>query len=74
LDNNKYTIALSKQALKDLSHISEPYKSNIENKLLSLEKGLSPEVKKLKNFGSDYRLRVNDYRVLFKKSYNYSKN
>ncbi len=61
----QYKIVLSKQAQKDLNAIPDPFKSNIQSKLLSLENGLSNEVQRLRKFEYDYRLRVNDYRVLF---------
>ena len=46
----QYKIVLSKQAQKDLNAIPDPFKSNIQSKLLSLENGLSNEVKRLKKF------------------------
>jgi hypothetical protein len=41
----QYKIVLSKQAQKDLNAIPDPFKSNIQFKVLSLENGLSNEVK-----------------------------
>ncbi len=45
-------IEIRKSAIKDLKHISEPYKYSIH-------------IKKLTNFEPAYRLRVGNYRVLF---------
>ena len=59
-------IEIRKSAIKDLKNISEPYKTNIHKKILSLKN--FPDVsniKKLTNFEPAYRLRVGDYRVLF---------
>jgi len=59
-------IEIRKSAIKDLRHISEPYKTKIHNKILELK--MFPEVqniKKLTNFEPAYRLRVGNYRVLF---------
>jgi len=59
-------IEIRKSAIKDLKHISEPFKSNIHNKILELKKFPNIQnIKKLTNFEPAYRYRVGNYRVLF---------
>ncbi|MCX6052205.1 MAG: type II toxin-antitoxin system RelE/ParE family toxin [Campylobacterales bacterium] len=59
-------IEIRKSAIKDLSSISEPFKTKLHNKILELQNlpNLS-NIKKLTNFEPAYRLRVGDYRILF---------
>jgi len=59
-------IEIRKQAIKDLKNILEPFKSKLHNKILSLKDFPNvPNIKRLTNFESAYRMRVGDYRVLF---------
>ena len=59
-------IEIRKSAIKDLKHISEPFKTNIHNKILELTNfPNTSNIKKLTNFEPAYRLRVGDYRILF---------
>lgn len=59
-------IEIRKSAIKDLRQISEPFKSNIHNKILELKNFPNIQnIKKLTNFEPAYRLRVGNYRVLF---------
>ncbi len=59
-------IEIRKSAIKDLKHISEPYKSNIHSKILELKEFPNVKnIKKLTNFEPAYRYRVGNYRVLF---------
>ena len=59
-------IEIRKSAIKDLKHISEPFKTNIHNKILELMNfPNTSNIKKLTNFEPAYRLRVGDYRILF---------
>ena len=59
-------IEIRKSAIKDLKHISEPFKTNIHNKILELKNfPNTPNIKKLTNFEPAYRFRVGDYRILF---------
>jgi len=55
-------IEYSKQAAKEISKISSPFKKNIKEAIEKLPAG---DVKKLKGFINAYRLRVGDYRVLY---------
>jgi len=51
-------IELRKSAIKDLKSISEPYKTNLHNKILELQKFPNLQnIKKLTNFEPAYRLR-----------------
>ena len=59
-------IEIRKSAIKDLKHISQPFKTNIQNKILELKNfPNTPNIKKLTNFEPAYRFRVGDYRILF---------
>ncbi|WP_321778021.1 type II toxin-antitoxin system RelE/ParE family toxin [Sulfurimonas sp.] len=59
-------IEIRKSAIKDLKHISQPFKDNIHNKILELKDFPNIQnIKKLTNFEPAYRLRVGNYRVLF---------
>ena len=59
-------VEIRKSAIKDLRHISEPFKTNIHDKVLELKHFPDIQnIKKLTNFKPAYRLRVGNYRVLF---------
>jgi len=60
-----YSLNFSKQALKELEKINEPYYSNIKQSILNLTETPRPQgCKKLK--GRDgYRIRVGNYRVIY---------
>ena len=59
-------VDIRKSAIKDLKHVSEPFKSKIHNKILYLKNFPNIQnIKKLTNFEPAYRLRVGDYRILF---------
>ena len=59
-------IEIRKTAIKDLKHISEPFKSKIHNIILELiDFPNIQNIKKLTNFEPAYRLRVGNYRILF---------
>jgi mRNA interferase RelE/StbE len=61
-----YKIEIRKSAIKDLKHISEPFKSKIHNKILDLMTFPNIQnIKKLTNFEPAYRLRIGNYRILF---------
>ena len=62
----KMKIEIRKSAIKDLKHISEPFKSKIHNKILELKNFPNIQnIKKLTNFEPAYRLRIGNYRILF---------
>jgi mRNA interferase RelE/StbE len=60
-----YTLNFSKQALKELGEIHEPFYSNIKQAIFDLAKNPRPNgYKKLK--GRDgYRIRVGNYRIIY---------
>ena len=61
----KYNIRISKQAVKILEKINEPYYSSIKNAIYNLSENPRPiSCKKLK--GRDgYRIRIADYRIIY---------
>jgi len=59
-------IEIRKSAIKDLKHVSEPFKTKIHNKILELKDFPNIQnIKKLTNFEPAYRLRIGNYRILF---------
>ena len=60
-----YEIEIKPNAEKDLRAIDKKEAVRILEKLLSLENGLSGDIKKLTNFTPEYRLRLGNYRALF---------
>ena len=60
-----YSLNFSKQALKELEKINEPYYSNIKQAIANLTINPRPQgYKKLK--GRDgYRIRVSNYRIIY---------
>ena len=59
-------VVIRKSAVKDFKKISEPYKSKIKEKIITLQDFPDiSNIKKLINFTPIYRLRVGDYRILF---------
>ena len=59
-------IIVEKDAVKDIQNISEPFKTQIKNKIQTLANYPNiANIKKLKNHNPTYRLRVGNYRVLF---------
>ena len=60
-----YEIEIKPNAEKDLRAIDKKDAVRILEKLLSLENGLSGDIKKLTNFTPEYRLRIGNYRALF---------
>ena len=64
----RYTINLTKKALKQLSELDEPYKGRILEALITLrDYGFSRrlDIKKLRGYKNHYRIRVGEYRILF---------
>jgi len=59
-------IIVERTAIKDIKKISEPFKTQIKNKIQSLIKYPDiTNIKKLQNYNPTHRLRVGNYRVLF---------
>lgn len=61
----EYSIEFRSRALKDLKALNADLQKRILSKIELLKNDLSGDVKKLKNFSPEYRLRVGDYRILF---------
>lgn len=63
-----YEILLERRAIKQLEKINENIKRRILNVLRGLrDRGFSQtlDIKKLKGYKAHYRLRVDEYRILF---------
>ena len=65
-----YRVTLEERAFKSLKQIPNPFKENILKTLRRLEPfGIETRnIKKLKGYKDGYRLRVDNYRVLFVKN------
>lgn len=60
-----YTLNFSRQALKELEKINEPFYSNIKQAIFNLTENPRPQgYKKLKGRDS-YRIRIGNYRVIY---------
>ncbi len=60
-----YSLDFSKQALKELVNINEPYYSQIKQAIFSLTQNPRPNgYKKLKG-RNGYRIRIGNYRVIY---------
>ncbi len=55
-------IRYSKQAVKFIKKLNEPFKTRIKVGILKLPDG---DIKKMKNYNGAYRLRVGDYRIVY---------
>ncbi len=61
----KYRVLISKVAADDLGELPTNLFDRITRRIQAMENGLPGSVKRLREFGYGYRLRVGDYRVLF---------
>ena len=61
-----YTLAISDEALSQLRGLSKDQRRRIGQRLTNLQNNWSGDVKKLAAKEQKYRLRVGDYRVLFR--------
>ncbi len=61
----KYEIVYLNDAIASLKRMSPEVSRRIINKVERMRHGLSGDVKRLKAFVPNYRLRVGDWRVLF---------
>ncbi|MBK7108186.1 MAG: type II toxin-antitoxin system RelE/ParE family toxin [Chitinophagales bacterium] len=60
-----YTVTIKKQAIKILEKVNEPYYTNIKEAIYNLANNPRPKgCKKLKG-REGYRIRVNDYRIIY---------
>ena len=62
----KYQLKFRRKAIKDLKTLSPERKVRILSKIEAMQDNLQGDIKKLTNFTPEYRLRVGQYRVLFK--------
>jgi mRNA interferase RelE/StbE len=62
-----YRIELTKAAVRDLTAIPKPMLKRLDACILGLaDDPLPPGVKKLKNSDGMYRVRVSDYRIIYR--------
>ena len=61
----EYEIAYLNDAIASLKRMSPEVSRRVINKIERMRNGLSGDVKRLKAFAPNYRLRVGDWRVLF---------
>ena len=62
----RYSLAISEEALEQLRALPKEFRQQIGKKMSELQDGLSGDVKKLAAKDKKYRLRVGNYRVLFR--------
>ena len=62
----KYQLKFKRRAIKDLKALSPDVKERILAKIVAMQDNLTGDIKKLTNFTPEYRLRVGQYRVLFR--------
>ena len=60
-----YSLEFSKQALKELEKINEPFYSNIKEAITNLTENPRPNGYKKLNGRDGYRIRIGDYRVIY---------
>lgn len=61
----KYQIDLKPRAIKELECIPKKDAKRIVEKMKTLEDNLHGDVKRLTNYTPEYRMRVEDWRILF---------
>lgn len=62
----RYKLLISEEAREQLRGLPKPARRNIGQRLDALQNGLSGDVKKLTARERKYRLRVGNYRILFR--------
>ncbi|MBK7340352.1 MAG: type II toxin-antitoxin system RelE/ParE family toxin [Saprospiraceae bacterium] len=60
-----YSLEFSKQALKELEKINEPFYSNIKEAISKLTENPRPNGYKKLSGRDAYRIRIGDYRVIY---------
>lgn len=60
-------IEYSKSAMKHIKEINNPFKNKIKASIEKLPQG---DIKKLQGYNNMYRLRVGDYRIIYKTTTN----
>jgi mRNA interferase RelE/StbE len=61
-----YSVKLKPRAIKDLQELPATEANKVVKILTKLEQGVFGDIKKLTNFTPEYRMKVGNYRVLFK--------
>lgn len=56
-------IEYSKSAVKSIKQLNEPFKGHIKNAIEKIPQG---DIKKLQGYTTMYRLRVGNYRIVYK--------
>ncbi len=65
MKQKNYIVVVKPLAERDLRVINKTDALKILKKIISLENGITGDIKKLTNFTPEYRLRVGDYCILF---------
>ena|SRR5947208_2300772 len=61
----QYQVSIAATAREDLAALPTNFFDTVTRRIDALKIGIPGSVKRLSDFGYDYRLRVGDYRVLF---------
>ena len=61
----KYTVELTRKAIKDLKAIPKGDRARIIERIEAMEDDLAGDVKRLTNHTPEYRMRSGNWRVLF---------
>ncbi len=61
----RYRVELKPRAIKDLKILNASDRIRLLRRIEDLENNLAGDVKRLKNFTPDFRLRVGSFRILF---------
>ncbi len=60
-------IQYSKSAMKSIKEMNNPYKSRIKTAIEKIPQG---DIRKLQGYNNMYRLRIGDYRIIYKTTEN----
>ena len=60
-----YIVLTTASAEKDIRRLSDPIRSRVNNKIISLENNPRPRGSKKLTGRDEYRIRVGDYRILY---------
>jgi mRNA interferase RelE/StbE len=62
----KYDIQFKPKAVRDIEDLPSRMRARVLARIEEMSNDLKGDVKRLTNFSPEYRLRIGDYRVLFK--------
>ena len=62
----EYRLEYKPQAARDLKALDHEVRRRVQGKIAAMTRDLAGDVKRLTNFTPEYRLRVGDWRVLFR--------